>query len=88
MQHLYCDYIECYPFLGGIEQWKIKQKSQTIDNTDVSMTTSLTTNNTDDQVKEVKDKESKSKKRNTVSEFYVLIDNLIIISRFHVIIIN
>ena len=55
-------------FSGGIEHWKSKQKSQPNDNTDVSMTTSLGTNNVDDdKVKEVKDKESKSKKKNTVS---------------------
>ena len=50
---------------GGLEHWKSKQKVQNHDNTNTSIATN---EGEEDKVKEVKDKETKSKKKNTVSE--------------------
>ena len=52
---------------GGLENWKSKQKAQNHDNTNTSIATN---EGEEDKVKEVKDKETKSKKKNTVSETF------------------
>ena len=58
---------------GGLENWKSKHKAQNHDNQNTSIATN---EGEEDKVKEVKDKETKSKKKNTVSETFVRIVNL------------